>query len=72
MIEILTRKDPYEGMGPLEVVLAVTSQGYRHPIPSEVPSWFAELLKKCWNENPDDRPSFNVIFDTINKNVSVW
>ena len=59
--ELLTRSDPYQGMNPLYVALAVMDDGLRPPIP---PSWhgdIVELLNDCWSENPDLRPSFSQV-----------
>ncbi|MBS1889986.1 MAG: protein kinase [Actinobacteria bacterium] len=30
----------------------------RPPIPKKTPEAFARLMKKCWDRNPEARPSF--------------
>lgn len=35
--------------------------GYRMDPPDECPPEISELMKRCWNEDPDNRPSFKVM-----------
>jgi hypothetical protein len=35
--------------------------GYRISIPEQVPSEISDLMKKCWNDDPSQRPTFHVI-----------
>ncbi len=98
--EVLTREDPYSGMPPFQVVLAVGTKGlrpgkafynllrfhipdrglsssvYSSPyfshtlssfadVPSKCPAVWVELMKNCWDEEPDHRPSFDQIMERI-------
>ncbi|CAG8510776.1 9816_t:CDS:10, partial [Cetraspora pellucida] len=40
--------------------------GLRPVIPKNVPKLVAKLIIKCWNIQPDKRPTSKVIYDTIN------
>jgi serine/threonine-protein kinase TNNI3K len=55
--ELATSKVPYDNLTPLQAALGVR-QGLRPEIPSAVNPKLANLIKKCWDENPDKRPTF--------------
>jgi len=59
--ELITREEPHHGMSPFQVVFSVGSQGVRPTIPMSCPSDFRTLIEECWDENPDQRPSFDEI-----------
>ncbi|RIB22641.1 kinase-like domain-containing protein [Gigaspora rosea] len=42
-------------------------QGYRHDIILGTPHNFAELYKKCWDYDPQKRPTTNKILETLDK-----
>jgi serine/threonine protein kinase len=50
---------PYQFMSNKEATEAVT-QGYRLPSPSACPQDVYQVILSCWNEDADDRPSFEV------------
>jgi hypothetical protein len=43
----------------------VLSEGRRPPLPLGIPPAVSRLLEYCWDENPDDRPSFDIIVDYL-------
>ncbi|OQS06898.1 kinase [Thraustotheca clavata] len=57
--EMIERKDPYQGLNPLQVPLLVCQEGLR-PKSSEKPTplGYKELMQECWDENMDNRPDF--------------
>jgi len=59
--ECMTREDPYYGMPPFQVVLAVGTKGMRPTIPIDCPLKWKELITSCWSEDPNFRPSFDDI-----------
>jgi len=59
--ECVSREDPYYGMPPFQVVLAVGTKGMRPIIPSQTPARWANLIRSCWNEQAQQRPSFDQI-----------
>lgn len=59
--ECVTRQDPYSGMPPFQVVLAVGSNGLRPPISDDFPPKWKLLTTDCWDEDPNARPSFDDI-----------
>lgn len=49
---------PYPGMTNQEALTFVTS-GNRLDAPQLCPSELAKVMKQCWKEQPQDRPSFS-------------
>ncbi|XP_072045011.1 tyrosine-protein kinase receptor Tie-1-like [Amphiura filiformis] len=41
------------------------TEGYRMPKPDNCEQEMYDLMLKCWQENPDDRPSFQEILDIL-------
>lgn len=75
--ELLTRKIPYDGMQPMQVHLVnvnedqvammVHTHKKRLPIPDSCPEWYATLIKDCWDQDPDARPSFAEIIKRLKR-----
>jgi len=61
MLEILTEKEPYEKMSPLDAARAVIREGHR-PNLSDIPyETLKDLLSSCWNQIPAGRPTMKEI-----------
>jgi hypothetical protein len=59
--ELLTREQPYFGMSPAAVAVAVIRDGIRPTIPESdgtSPVEYEELLTSCWHQDPTIRPTF--------------
>jgi len=77
---LLDTDDPYNTAGNKDPFFAfkvgdLVEQGLRPEIPSdfevnESNEWFVELMKKCWDENPKNRPSAKQIVSLFEKNLS--
>ena len=65
MIEVLTRKQPYDGQDPVQVAISVAMNGLRPTIPASCPASLASLLKDCWNTDPEQRPDFDAIYEKL-------
>lgn len=58
LMEIFTYgEDPYPGMSDDEVLTKIEN-GYRMDRPKNTASKFYNLMQKCWNLDPDERPTF--------------
>lgn len=65
LVEVITRgRIPYPGMVAQEVLNQV-ELGMRHPKPSMCSDQLYELMLKCWSREPDDRPTFEYLADTL-------
>jgi len=62
--ELLTRQQPYEQMEAFAVPLAVL-KGTRPPVPTWAPPIYGQLMSECWHEDPEQRPSFDVILNRL-------
>ncbi|KAG9474644.1 hypothetical protein GDO78_004771 [Eleutherodactylus coqui] len=61
MTEIITYgRTPYPGMSNLEVITAL-ERGYRMPCPANCPQEFYGIMLQCWQQNPEQRPTFEYL-----------
>jgi cysteine-rich repeat protein len=77
LYEIFSRKNPYEGLDPRHVLREVADREreteFRPPQPFECPPEIWSLMKKCWNKDADERPSFVNIQSILNPmDVNNW
>ena len=56
--EMFARADPFPGMPPFQIVFAVGTQNLRPRIDPTWPDAWVFLIKSCWCEQPDSRPTF--------------
>lgn len=59
--ELLTGKLPYEYLTPLQAAVGVVQKGLRPTIPKNIHPKLAELLERCWQQDPALRPDFSEI-----------
>lgn len=55
--ELLTGDMPYKNMSPGNITIGVIQGTLRPTIPSDTPPKLADLIQKCWNQDPSKRPS---------------
>jgi len=63
LYELYSRKDPYEGEDPTQVLKLVVDKyiNKRPPVPVGCPSKVAEIMNECLGANPEKRPTFEEI-----------
>jgi len=66
LYEITSRNVPWEGIPPLKVYNKVIAKE-RMEIPPNCPALLANLMKRCWLQNPADRPNFAQILDEFSQ-----
>ncbi|CAF3870313.1 unnamed protein product, partial [Rotaria sp. Silwood1] len=64
--ELATNEIPYEDLQD-GVIRAFVLAGDRLKIPESTPSSFREIIKKCWAQNPNDRPNSYDLIKMIEK-----
>ncbi|XP_059350091.1 vascular endothelial growth factor receptor 1-like [Daphnia carinata] len=57
-------KIPYPGMNGLILVKNI-QEGLRMEKPDYAPNFFGEMMKNCWNKEPNERPTFQQLANTI-------
>lgn len=63
--ELLTGKLPYEYLTPLQAAVGVVQKGLRPTIPKNINPKLAELLERCWQQDPALRPDFSEIIEIL-------
>jgi hypothetical protein len=61
--EVITQQDPWEGKSHNEVATLVLS-GRRMTVPDCNPT-LQKLMTDCWHQDPDQRPDFTEILQTL-------
>jgi serine/threonine protein kinase len=67
MWEILTEKEPYTEMLPIEACRQVLYKNLRLPLSSIWNVKLRNILKSCWEYNPDSRPKMKQILTSLGK-----
>lgn len=63
--ELLTGKLPYEYLTPLQAAVGVVQKCLRPTIPKNTHPKLAELLERCWQQDPVLRPDFSEIISIL-------
>jgi len=59
--EIVAQTEPHKNMDDLQAAIAIRDEGLTPKIPSHCPQFLRELMMKCWNRNPEQRPTFEQV-----------
>lgn len=62
--ELFALQKPFEGHGMVKVMSDVV-QGERPIIPPSVDNSIRNLIKRCWDSNPEKRPTFSEILEFL-------
>lgn len=60
-----TRKEPYDTIPGFRVILAVATKRMRPKIPTSLESEWASLIRRCWSEDPENRPDFAELVEIL-------
>jgi len=63
--ELVTGQLPFEEMTPVQVAYAVVHKNARPKIPQHCPAPLRQLMQDCWASNPQKRPNFFQIVQTL-------
>ena len=56
--ELVTGNVPFQNMTAVQAAFAVVNRGARPEIPHDCPPVLIEIMTRCWDSNPEVRPSF--------------
>src|SRR5436309_5878325 len=65
MWEFTTGKKPFHDRPHNHVLITDILKGERPQITDDTPEFYAELMKKCWNHDPENRPTAEEIYDCL-------
>lgn len=64
LIEIYTRQVPYASEHPIRVVTKILN-GYRPPLPADCPPAYKQLVDQCVEAEPENRPTWEAIINSL-------
>lgn len=65
MWEMYNEAAPFHGMNSVQIAFQVSKENYRPPWPDDTPSNFKAFVAKCWDQNPNNRPTFKQILNAF-------
>jgi len=65
LTELLTGDEPYPALDNVQAASNVMHKGLKPVIPESVPPLLAAMMEKCFERDPDDRPTFKEILKTL-------
>jgi len=63
--ELFTGGKPYQGIPRALLGHRVAKEGHRPSLPLVMPEGYRALLKKCWDQKPENRPSFAQVLEEL-------
>ena len=63
---LITNSFPYDGVN--GIIRRVCKENLRPKIPKSVIKCYKNLIERCWNQNPNQRPSFDEIVNELRTN----
>lgn len=59
--ELASGQQPYSNLEPAQIIAQVLVNDIRPPMPDSINPSMRELIQRCWDRNPDRRPTFDEI-----------
>jgi len=69
--EISSGETPFYGLKESSIKRMVLNNE-RPPIPKDCPRYFSELITKCWNRYPQERPKIDVVISILNSMIGQY
>src|SRR5690348_16225481 len=63
--ELITRKHPFEEYTWMAELEDAILEGKRPKIPVDCPAAWRNLMKSCWDPEPDNRPPYSEVVDIL-------
>jgi len=61
VFEVLAGDIPWRGLNQMQIMMQAGLQKQRPPVPEEAPADLVALMQRCWDHEPDARPTFAAI-----------
>ena len=61
----MLRREPYSGVGGIQVAYAAAGKGLRPDIPNFVPPAYKQMMQDCWEDDSEARPGFPEILHRL-------
>lgn len=65
--ELMTEQVPFPGFSRQKLFQKVAVENYRPQIPEDMPRIASDMLKSCWNTDPNMRPDFKLIIQNLER-----
>jgi hypothetical protein len=65
LYELSERVAAFQGLTLRELIAEVYEKGFRPPLSAKTPEPLAELIQSCWSVDPNDRPTFEKIYEGL-------
>ena len=65
MWEFTTGKKPFHNRPHNSSLISDILNGIRPQVTDDTPEFYAELMKKCWDHSPENRPTAKEIYDCL-------
>ena len=69
--ELFVEKEPFRGIKVKELKKIVSEENSRPKIPENLPAFISNLIRCCWQQDPEKRPSFNDICEGLNSHFLI-
>jgi serine/threonine protein kinase len=67
--ELISKDIPFKHLGFSYLISEAVLSGERPLIPETCPEWFANLIKRSWVQEPNERPSFSDLSEELEQQV---
>ena len=61
VFEVLTGDNPWRGLNQMQIMMQVCIQKDRPKLDGDAPADLVALMRRCWDHEPDARPTFAAI-----------
>ena len=68
LYELVTSDIPFKEFNANQICIVVCKNQMRPTLPENTPQELSALIKRCWDQNPEKRPSFNEILSEMVEN----
>jgi serine/threonine protein kinase len=65
MFEVFAQSEPHADEDPLDVGIKIRNEGYTPQMTANIPAEVADIMKRCWNIDPEQRPSMAEVVSLI-------